>query len=126
MDAGRTRGKQRATNLYTVIAVRVTQKLLQPRAVQQLPNEHLPGVVFRNPNALRFDSVSTVQQLGETLSTAYLLDDVGTELLDRQRADIASELADNSIAETVVVQVENVLHNLGVGKPFSNGTESRQ
>ena len=68
--------------------------------------------MFRNPNALRFDSVSTVQQLGETLSTAYLLDDVGTELLDRQRADIASELADNSIAETVVVQVENVLHNL--------------
>lgn len=75
--------------------------------------------MFRDPDALRCDSVNTVQELDETLTTAYLLDDVGTELLDRQRADIASELTDDSVAETVVVQIENVLHDLGADKPMS-------
>jgi hypothetical protein len=42
----------------------------------------------------------------------YLLDDVGAEFLDRQGADVASELTDNGIAEPVVVQVENVLNDL--------------
>jgi hypothetical protein len=42
----------------------------------------------------------------------YLLDDVGAEFLDRQGADVASELTDDGIAEPVVVQVENVLNDL--------------
>lgn len=41
-----------------------------------------------------------------------LLDDVGAELLHGERADIARELADDAVAEAVVVQVEDVLNDL--------------
>ena len=41
-----------------------------------------------------------------------LLDDVRAELLDRQRADVARELPDDSVAEAIVVQVEDVLDDL--------------
>jgi hypothetical protein len=42
----------------------------------------------------------------------YLLDNIGAELLNGKCADIANELADDSITESVVVEVEDVLHNL--------------
>ena len=42
----------------------------------------------------------------------YLLDDIGAELLNGKGADIANELADDSITESVIVEVEDVLHDL--------------
>lgn len=42
----------------------------------------------------------------------YLLDNIGTELLDRKGADIPDELTNDCIAEPVVIEVENVLDNL--------------
>lgn len=103
---------KRVTYLDAVVAVRVAQKLLQPRAVQQLPNEHLASAMFRDPNALQGDIINTLRASDQPLST-NLLNDVGTELLDGQRADIASKLADDGIAEAIVVQVKDILHDLG-------------
>ena len=45
-----------------------------------------------------------------------LLNDVGAEFLNREGADIASELTNDRITETVVIQVEDVLHNLMHGR----------
>lgn len=42
----------------------------------------------------------------------HLLNDVGGELLNRQRADVADELTDDGLAEAVVVKVKDVLHNV--------------
>jgi len=42
----------------------------------------------------------------------HLLDDVGAELLDRQSTNIAGELTDNSVTESVVIEIKDVLHNL--------------
>ena len=42
----------------------------------------------------------------------YLLDNIGAELLNGKGADIANELANDSITESVIVEVEYVLHNL--------------
>jgi hypothetical protein len=47
-----------------------------------------------------------------TIEPNYLLNDIGTELLNRKRADIADELTNDCIAEPVVIKVENVLDNL--------------
>jgi hypothetical protein len=41
-----------------------------------------------------------------------LLDYIRTELLNGQGADVASKLANNTIAKTTVVEVQNILHNL--------------
>ena len=41
-----------------------------------------------------------------------LLNHIGAELLHGQRANVASELSNNGITETVVVQVEDVLYHL--------------
>lgn len=41
-----------------------------------------------------------------------LFNDIGAELLNRKSAHIPCELADNSIAEAIVVQVQNVLYDL--------------
>jgi hypothetical protein len=43
---------------------------------------------------------------------SYLLDNIGAELLDRKRADVANELTNDGIAKPVVIEVENVLDNL--------------
>lgn len=48
----------------------------------------------------------------EQTQITNLLNDIGAEFLDRQRADIACELADDGIAEAVVVQIKDVLHDL--------------
>lgn len=80
------------THLYAVVSIRVAEQLLQSRAVEQLVDHQFSGVVLGDTNAL--------------------LDDIGAELLDRERTDVAEELTDNAIAEAVVVQVENVLHDL--------------
>ena len=42
----------------------------------------------------------------------YLLDNIGAELLNGKGADIANELANDSITESVIVEVEDVLHDL--------------
>lgn len=47
--------------------------------------------------------------------TDTFLDNVRTELLDGQGADIALELTDDSGAETTVVEVQDVLDNLIAG-----------
>jgi hypothetical protein len=42
----------------------------------------------------------------------YLLNGIGAEFLDRQGADVASQLMNNGIAKAIVIQVENVLNDL--------------
>ena len=46
------------------------------------------------------------------MARTHLLDNVRAELLDRQRAHVPGELADDRVAEPVVVQVQDVLHHL--------------
>jgi hypothetical protein len=43
--------------------------------------------------------------------TAYLFNNVGTELLNRQDADVADKLSNEGLAESDVVQVEDVFYN---------------
>jgi len=50
-----------------------------------------------------------------TIGSQYLLNDVGAELLNRKRADVANELTNDCIAEPVVVKIEDVLNNLWEG-----------
>ena len=54
------------------------------------------------------------ERAGRRLNRArtHLLDNVRAELLDRQRAHVPGELADDSIAEAVVVKVEDILNNI--------------
>ena len=47
-----------------------------------------------------------------TTEPCYLLNNVGAELLDGERTDVADELTDNGITEPIVVEVKNVLDNL--------------
>lgn len=44
--------------------------------------------------------------------TDALFDHIGAELLHRQGANIAEELANYCIAESVIVKVQDVLNNL--------------
>lgn len=46
---------------------------------------------------------------------------VGTKFLNWKCADIAHELADNTITKPVVVQVQNVLHDLDTPLDASGG-----
>ena len=80
------------SSLDAVVPVRVAEKLFEARAVEQLLDEHLARRVLGNANAL--------------------LDDVRGELLHRKGTDVALELADDGVAEAVVVQVEDVLDDL--------------
>jgi hypothetical protein len=43
---------------------------------------------------------------------SYLLNNIGAELLNRKRTDVANELTNDGIAKPVVIEVENVLDNL--------------
>ena len=45
-------------------------------------------------------------------ASPHLLNDVRAELLHGERADVARELPDDGIAEAVVVEVEDVLHDV--------------
>lgn len=100
--AGRTAQGTRATHehalsglgvvergLDDVVGERVAQELLEAVAVEELGDEGLACLGLSDADAL--------------------LDDVGRELLDRERADVAEELARDGIAEAVVVEVEDVL-----------------
>ena len=80
------------SGLYAAVAVRVAEELLETRAVQQLLDEHLACRVLGDADAL--------------------LDDVRGELLNGEGTDIALELADNGVAEVVVVEVEDIMDNL--------------
>lgn len=98
-------------SLHTIIAVRVAQQLLKACAVQEFIDHHLSCIVFRNSDALRIRSVSV---FGENKNNLHLLDDVRAEFLNRKSADIPHELADDCITETIVVQVKDVLYDLGI------------
>ena len=41
-----------------------------------------------------------------------LLDDIGAELLNGQGTDVTQKLTYNGIAETVVIEIQNVLNDL--------------
>jgi hypothetical protein len=66
--------------------------------------------MFSDPNTLTAIKV----RIGwvDTIERTNLLNNIGAELLNRKRADIADELTNNCIAEPVVIEVENVLDNL--------------
>ena len=64
--------------------------------------------MFGHAYALIYKLASVIQ----TIKKSNLLDDIRAELLDRQRAHVPGELADNRVAEPVVVQVQDVLHHL--------------
>ena len=55
------------------------------------------------------------------MEPSYLLDNIGAELLDRKRTDVADELTNDGITKPVVIKVENVLDNL---KKYASGTSS--
>ena len=66
--------------------------------------------MFRDTDALAtFVSVTADKRNSDHLN---LFDHVGAELLHGQRTDVASELADDGVTETIVIQIENVLDNL--------------
>ena len=83
---------KRGIHLYAVVTIRVPEKLLQTRTLQELFDQHLPRAVL--------------------CKTDTFLDNVRAELLDGQGADISGELANDSVTETIVVQIENVLNDL--------------
>lgn len=84
--------------LHAVVAKGVTQKLFETAAVQQFLDQRLSGVMLGNTNAL--------------------FDDVRAELLDRECADVAHELPNDSIAKPVIIEIEDILNNL---KPDNEG-----
>lgn len=45
-------------------------------------------------------------------SVINLLDDIGTEFLNRQGTNVSCKLPDDAIAESVVIEVENVLNDV--------------
>lgn len=47
-----------------------------------------------------------------TSVTFHLLDHVRAELLHGERTNVAGELTDHAVAEPIVVEVQNVLHDL--------------
>lgn len=55
-----------------------------------------------------------------------LFDHVGTELLHREGANVSNELANHGVAEPVVVQIKNILHNLEVGVSGREGNNEAQ
>jgi hypothetical protein len=58
-----------------------------------------------------YESVS----YGQTVwHMAHLLNNIGTELLNRKSTNVSSKLTNDSVTEAVVIQVENVLDNLVV------------
>ena len=48
----------------------------------------------------------------DTIEPIYLLNNIGTELLNRKGTNIPDELTNDCIAEPVVIEVENVLDDL--------------
>ena len=47
-------------------------------------------------------------------SDAHLLDNVRTELLHGKRTDVTSELPNDGVAETIIIKIQDVLHNLRI------------
>jgi hypothetical protein len=48
----------------------------------------------------------------DIIEPGYLLNDIGAELLNRKSADVANELANDGITEPVIIEVEDILHDL--------------
>lgn len=92
-----------------VVAIRVPQELLETSTVQKLLDQHLACAMFGDTNTLRRQITN---EFHRSIKSSHLLDDIGTELLDRQGTDVARELSNDGIAEPVVVQIEDVLDDL--------------
>ena len=67
--------------------------------------------MFSDTNALTFPSFNRIRQNYDSKIT-HLLNDVRTKFLDGKRANVASELSDNRIAEAVVIEIQDILNNL--------------
>jgi hypothetical protein len=75
----------------------------KPASVQKLADEDLSQFGIGNSDALW--DIST----GPTTNRkTHLFDDIGAELLNRQDTDVADELTDQGLAESNIVQVEDV------------------
>lgn len=75
--------------LDDVVGERVPEEFLESVPVEELGDEDLARLRLGDSDAL--------------------LDDIGREFLNREGADVADELAGDSVAEPVVVEVEDVL-----------------
>lgn len=75
--------------LDDVVGERVPEEFLESVSVKELGDEDLARLRLGDSDAL--------------------LDDIGREFLNREGADVADELAGDSVAEPVVVEVEDVL-----------------
>lgn len=80
------------SGLDDVIGERVTQETLETLLVEQL-----------------VDDRTTSSRIGDTDA---LLDNVRRELLCRQSRDVTEELTNDRLDEPVVVQIENILHDI--------------
>lgn len=80
--------------------------------------------MLRDTNALHSPSQNTYNKT-QGKKKADLLDDIGAELLNRQSTDIPCELADNGVAEPVVVEIEDVLNDLAQTKGSDHVREER-
>lgn len=75
--------------------------------------------MFGDPDTLQLFYAIRSPALLEGWKT-NLLDDVRAKLLNRKSANIAQELTDDTVAEAVVVEIQDVLHDL---IKFSNRTD---
>lgn len=50
----------------------------------------------------------------QAASDTDLLDDVRAELLHGKRTDVASELPNDGVTETIIIKIQDVLHNLRI------------
>lgn len=95
------------SGLDNVVGKGISQQLFQSASVEQFANENLSQFRVGDSNALQ--GVSEVPC--SPSYTAYLFNNVGTELLNRQDADVADELSNEGLAESDIVQVEDVFCN---------------
>ena len=97
-------------SLHAVVAIGVPQKLFKTSAVQQFIDQHFTSGVLCDAYALTMYSTLISHKKDET----NLLDNIRTELLNRKRAYVTSKLTNDSVTESIVVQVQNILHHLKI------------
>lgn len=105
--------------LDAIVSIRIPQQLLKSRTIEKLFDQHLSRAVFGHTNTLRRNPV--VRHKSRSHQTySNLFNDIRAELLNGQRTNIASELANDCITEAVIIQVEDILNNL-----FRQSVESK-
>jgi hypothetical protein len=100
--------------LDNIVGKAVPYEALDASSLQKLINDDSPSSGIRNADTLQREkdtSDSPPNEQNEERASSYLLDDVGAELLGRQSADVALELANDGLDEPGVAQVEDVLDN---------------